>query len=119
MQSYIHIYTYINTYMDLQAVKEEPVEEDDDTSHNWPNLMEEIATNGLCEILVEIAESHYNQSARKSAKVVTDWLGDASRCLSTTCAERVADALQKFSSTSSSSSSLSSSLLPDSTVVVE
>jgi hypothetical protein len=58
--------------------------------------MEDIATNGLCEMFVEIAQSHCDLSVRKRAKEIIDWLGDESKCLSDVCAARVAAALESI-----------------------
>ena len=85
--------------MDLQeSDKATTFFDDDGIPENWSFLMEDIATNGLCEMLVEIAQSHCDLSVRKSAKEITDWLGDESKCLSDVCAARVAAALESIPS---------------------
>lgn len=77
--------------------------EDDDAPGSWPYLMDDISTNGLCEMMVDIVQSHCDPSVRERAKIITDWLGNASDCLSDECAQRVAAALEQMSSSSSSS----------------
>jgi hypothetical protein len=75
--------------------------EDDDAPWSWPYLMDDISTNGLCEMMVDIVQSHCDPSVRERAKIITDWLGNASDCLSDECAQRVAAALEQMSSSSS------------------